>query len=171
MFLNNGQDPEALEQESQKYEFEGDLEADMRLWRQMGPVGKLHNLVKWVRSSPQRSEYFREVIQEAVEVGDDAILLHEASSFELQLLQNNDTRWNSTYLMIERALRKQQQIQTFLHANTSEINPNKRVPEDDTLTFEDWKEFFSDSATTESVSQTSSDHRRCRRIASLNPVG
>ncbi|KAF6781225.1 transposase-like protein, partial [Colletotrichum sojae] len=112
-----GEDSESFEQESQVYEAHGDITNELRLWRKQGPVGKLHNIVKW----------------------GDTYLLHEETKFELQLILNNDTRWNSTYLMIERALKKQSQIQSFLSINQLEADPQKRPPEEDILTFEDWR--------------------------------
>jgi hypothetical protein len=38
-----------------------DWESARALWRQQGPLGKLHNLVKFIRSSSQRKEEFRGV--------------------------------------------------------------------------------------------------------------
>lgn len=133
-----GEDSESFEQESQVYEAHGDITNELRLWRKQGPVGKLRNIVKWVRASPQRSEYFRASISRSVDEG-DTYLLHEETIFELQLILNNDTRWNSTYLMIERALKKQSQIQSFLSMNQLEADPQKRLPEEDILTCEDWR--------------------------------
>ena len=33
-----------------------DIEKSLNLWRRLEPVGKVHNLVKFIQSSPQRSE-------------------------------------------------------------------------------------------------------------------
>jgi hypothetical protein len=132
-----GEDFESFEQESQAYDAMNRIDDDLRHWRKRGPVGKLHNLVRWVRSSPQRSEFFKATIKE----GEDGsgISLSEQSTLELQLLLNNETRWNSTFLMIERALRKQANIQTFLARNLDEIDPQKRIPVEDHLEMEDWR--------------------------------
>ena len=132
-----GEDFEAFEQESQVYEAVDRIDDNLRHWRKRGPVGKLHNLVKWVRASPQRSEFFRATIKELDD--DSGISLSEQSTFELQLLLNNETRWNSTFLMIQRALRKQSDIQTFLARNLDEIDPQKRIPVEDHLDMEDWR--------------------------------
>ncbi|KAF6811298.1 transposase-like protein, partial [Colletotrichum musicola] len=65
------------------------------------------------------SEYFKSFVGESSDT--DGIRLSEESTVELELIQNNDTRWNSTYLMIERALRKHAEIQIFLeHYLTNE---------------------------------------------------
>ncbi|RNJ52544.1 hypothetical protein D7B24_003342 [Verticillium nonalfalfae] len=41
--------------------------------------------------------------------------------------------------MLDRALKKRSDIQSFLQKNLSEPDPHKRIPEDDVLTFEDWR--------------------------------
>lgn len=38
------------------------------VWRARGPIGKLHNLVVFIRASAQRSEAFRKI-----QIGDDKI--------------------------------------------------------------------------------------------------
>ncbi|KAK3938082.1 ribonuclease H-like domain-containing protein [Diplogelasinospora grovesii] len=85
-----GEDFESFEQESQAYETMDRIDDDLRHWRKRGPVGKLHNLVRWVRSSPQRSEFFKATIKEAED--GSGISLSEQSTLELQLLLNNETR-------------------------------------------------------------------------------
>lgn len=132
-----GEDFESFEQESQAYEAMDRIDDDLCHWRKRGPVGKLHNIVRWVRSSPQRSEFFRATIKEGAD--GSGISLSEQSTLELQLLLNNETRWNSTFLMIQRALRKQGDIQTFLARNLNEIDPQKRIPIEDHLDIEDWR--------------------------------
>jgi len=134
-----GEDSESFEQESQALEAAALLDDELQLWRQKGPIGKLHNIVKWVRSSPQRSEYFQSVVHEAVDEDDRSFLLYEQSTYELQLITNNETRWNSTYLMINRALSKHHDISTFLSKNADEADPQKRIPEADCLDAEDWR--------------------------------
>ena len=32
---------------------------DIELWRKRGPLGKIHNIVTWIRASPQRREQLR----------------------------------------------------------------------------------------------------------------
>jgi hypothetical protein len=133
-----GEDSEAFEQESQLLEAADLYDDELRLWRRKGPIGKLHNIVKWVRSSPQRSDYFKASIKEVSDDSSEGFLLHEQSSFELQLVTNNDTRWNSTYLMIERALMKHHDIRAFLSKNEEEPDPQKRLPPEDFLLPDDW---------------------------------
>ncbi|KAG6092947.1 hypothetical protein E4U14_000491, partial [Claviceps sp. LM454 group G7] len=101
-----------------------------------GPIAKLHNFVLWVRSSPQRSQIFTGIFVENLESDHDQDTAESTaeldtaaeSTAELQLILNNVTRWNSTYLMIERALRKHDKIVAFLATNNLETNPNHQVP-------------------------------------------
>src|SRR5450755_4364926 len=53
------------------------------------------------------------------------------------VVRDNDTRWNSVYLMINRALERRPQIDGFTrYAET--LEPDKRVPQEDRLTEQDW---------------------------------
>jgi hypothetical protein len=108
-------------------------------WRRKGPIGKLHNIIKFIRASPQRSEAFRKAAKE-YEAGDvlDGFRLSEESTAELELRQNNATRWNS-YLMIERAWQKQADIQAYIM--TLDMLPDKhsRILDEDRLTTDDWR--------------------------------
>ncbi|KAK7997663.1 hypothetical protein PG989_005703 [Apiospora arundinis] len=132
-----GEDSEAFEQESQAIEQFGHLDDILRFWRRKGPVGKLHNIVKWVRSSPQRSEYFQRCIEE--DLDESSFTLHRESTHELELVLNNETRWNSTYLMIDRAILKHDDVEAFLIKNQLDPDFTRRIPSDDVLVAEDWK--------------------------------
>ncbi|RKK65646.1 hypothetical protein BFJ69_g16099 [Fusarium oxysporum] len=100
-----GDDFEAFEAESQVFDLLGRCEDDLRHWRKKGPVGKLHNVVKFIRSSPQRCELFKRISRENDEAQE--YLLAGESMAELEVVMNNDTRWNSTHFMTSRALVKQ----------------------------------------------------------------
>ncbi|KAG8673969.1 hypothetical protein FPOAC2_07379 [Fusarium poae] len=52
---------------------------------------------------------------------------------------NNETRWNSTYMMIERAFRKQTDIRAFIFATQEEEDGARRIPAEDILSSEDWR--------------------------------
>jgi hypothetical protein len=69
----------------------------------------------------------------------DDYQLSEEPTWDLGLKQNNSTRWNSTYLMIERAVRKRDDINSFVSALDLESDDDKRVPDADRLTADDWK--------------------------------
>ncbi|KAI8404300.1 hypothetical protein FOFC_15795 [Fusarium oxysporum] len=128
-----GEDFETFEAESQVFNFLGRHEDDLRHWRKKGPVGKLHNVVKFIRSSLQRCELFKRISRENDEAQE--YLLAGESTAELEAIMNNDTRWNSTYFMIPRALVKQGDIRAFL------VHPEveKWLPEADMLKGDDWR--------------------------------
>ncbi|KAK5994467.1 hypothetical protein PT974_04942 [Cladobotryum mycophilum] len=132
-----GENSESFEQESQVHTITDNLDNELNHWRKKGPIGKLHNIVRFIRASPQRSAQFKKIVPEEHDHND--FLLHNASPCEVELLLNNETRWNSTYLMIERAIEKQQQIQGFLGQNQLETDRQKRIPDEDILTIEDWR--------------------------------
>jgi hypothetical protein len=90
-----------------------DVDAEtLKKWRKSGPVGKLHNIVHWVRHSPQRRDAFTTVckIQNA-----EGSSLFDPNLSHLKLVVDNDTRWNSVHAMISRALKLRSQITYFYH--------------------------------------------------------
>jgi hypothetical protein len=52
-------------------------------WRKRGPIGKLHNLINWIRYSPQRRQAFQNVTTEEAEVRDGTFSF---SSMKLMLI-------------------------------------------------------------------------------------
>ncbi|EXK25883.1 hypothetical protein FOMG_17497 [Fusarium oxysporum f. sp. melonis 26406] len=120
-------------QRPQVFNFLGRHEDDLRHWRKKGPVGELHNVVKFIRSSPQRCELFKRISRENDEAQE--YLLAGESTAELEVVMNNGTRWNSTYLMISRALVKHGDIRAFL------VHPEveRWLPEADMLKGDDWR--------------------------------
>jgi hypothetical protein len=77
----------------------GSKEEQHRTWQRKGPISKLHNLVMHIMASNSHIALFEskqtEVILEGKETPYTKIL---------RLVTNGGIRWNSTYLMIERAL-------------------------------------------------------------------
>jgi len=59
-----------------------DLETAYQLWQQAGPVGQIHYLVAFIRSTSQRRQDF---------------IRMQGDVQGLQPLLNNQTRWNSTF--------------------------------------------------------------------------
>ena len=108
---------------------------EQNLWRTKGAFGKLHNLIKFVRASPQRQQAFQYEVDS--EVGREANSGEtENSEFGplkpgLQLILDNATRWNSAFLAIQRALRLKKPFQTYLTVT-------RGIPNDDILTDDDW---------------------------------
>ncbi|KAJ0126493.1 hypothetical protein HZ326_30403 [Fusarium oxysporum f. sp. albedinis] len=132
-----GDDAASFELQSEAYDMLERVEEDLEHWRAKGPVGKLHNIVKFIRPSPQRTEAFKAHAKEQEEV--DTYKLAEESTAELEVIQNSATRWNSTYMMIERALVKQSELNSFIQELGLEADASKRVPKADILTSDDWK--------------------------------
>ncbi|RFN44005.1 transposase-like protein [Fusarium flagelliforme] len=132
-----GDDAASFELQSEAYDMLERVEGDLEHWRAKGPVGKLHNIVKFIRASPQRTEGFKAHAREQEEV--DTYKLAEESTAELEVIQNNATRWNSTYMMIKRALVKQSELNSFIQELGLEADASKRVPTADILTSDDWK--------------------------------
>jgi hypothetical protein len=99
-------------------------------WRKLGPIGKLHNLVRYIRASPQRREKFLQLQLETLQAVD-----------AFMVRQNNDTRWNSTHDMIKRALELRGAIDQFIVAAIADQGPSTPAGErldHDQLTPVDW---------------------------------
>lgn len=135
-----GDDADAFELDGDHLEQLDDQERALRHWRRKGPVGKLHNIVRFIRASPQRMEAFKKAgIEEEAGQEPEIFSISEPSRAELELKQNNTTRWNSTYLMIKRAWEKHAQIQTYLNSLELEGPASGRVPVEDHLYPDDWR--------------------------------
>ncbi len=134
-----GQDPESFEREAfteAAFQIE---ERELRFWRKRGAVGKLHNVVRFVRASPQRRELMKTVAGNGY--GDECheLFEEERTAIDVELMQNNETRWNSTFLMIQRAIRKRDQITLFItYLDAQTTDPKLRVPAQDHLSPQDW---------------------------------
>jgi hypothetical protein len=91
----------------------GPSEEDIEQWRKRGAIGKLHNIVVYITLSPQRLQTFT------------------ALTDGLSLLRDNDTRWNSWYKMVERALRpKVRQAITVFCAQEPALQEDVLTPSD-----------------------------------------
>jgi hypothetical protein len=87
----------------EKHHLRGDYAKVEELWRKFGCLGRLHNLVRYIRLTPQRREEFAAIV-----VGGDL------SAFDgLELIQNNSTRWNSWFHSITRALNVRERLELF----------------------------------------------------------
>ena len=56
-----GKDPEAFEAEADSYIHFQQEEKELEAWRRLGPIGKLHNVVRYIQKTPQRREAFLEL--------------------------------------------------------------------------------------------------------------
>jgi len=121
-FLFHSRDNEAIEeairQAKQRSADERSGKKDKVLaaaeWRKMGPLGQLHNLVVFIRSSTTRYQDFKAKAGRSIPL-------------------DNDTRWNSWWLMIHVALRKKTAIMEFVDDNYAECK-------DDWLSRDQWQE-------------------------------
>jgi hypothetical protein len=88
-----------------------------------GPIGKLHNLVTNIKASSAHRALFEskqmEVTDESGETSHTRIL---------RLVTNRGIRWNSTYLMIERAIHLRDALTLY------QSHEDAEVPTDEQLT-------------------------------------
>lgn len=112
-----GEDFPSFNLEVQTYKENSDLLKELRLWRKRGPVGKLHNIVVYINRSPQRRQEFEATLQ-SLDQQDD--------SNHLQLIADNDTRWNSLYDMIVRALRLRERIDRYTDEHRSAVHGSQQ---------------------------------------------
>jgi hypothetical protein len=102
-------------------------EAKLTAWRKKGPVGKLHNTVVHIKSSSSRRLLFESKQRQSD--GDseesDAVKIY-------RVVVDGGIRWNSTYLMIERAMKLKDAIHLYQDDHHSACDSA------DYLTSEDW---------------------------------
>jgi hypothetical protein len=86
-------------------------------WRRLGPLGKLHYAVHYVRHSPQRREAFSNIAQGRLlpeELEEFGAILVDPAIAKLQLQADNATRWHSVFHMIDRALALRDPLDVFI---------------------------------------------------------
>ena len=96
---------------------------EIDIWRKKGPIGKLHNVVKFIRNTPQRREGFISITVNNT--------LTNTDFDHLMVKSDNATRWNSAYDIIHRALKLRRRIDIYCFDHKSSL-------EQDTLTPDDW---------------------------------
>ena len=94
-----------------------DTEVDLQFRRKTSPITRLHNIIKYIRASPQRSQAFQDLSKEL-----EAQFEFDDSTADLEVKSNNETRWNLTYLMIESAVRKQGELKAYIALEKSSGN-------------------------------------------------
>jgi hypothetical protein len=86
-------------------------EIELRNWRRKGPIGRLHNLIRYICHSTSRRELFLKVQREQPE----ALRSERLNAKEAyELIFDNSTRWNSWYDAAERALDLRHAIDDFV---------------------------------------------------------
>jgi hypothetical protein len=145
-----GSDIEAFEH---KLESHVTAEAvELASWRRKGPIGKLHNLIRYIMYSSTRQEAFIRLQEIAIENRGEAP--DEPRQQPLYLIRDNATRWNSWYDAAERAIKLREFIDEFTdeeladyhtklarHARASTQRDPPKQPSllDDKLTPDDWE--------------------------------
>ncbi|EKG09371.1 Ribonuclease H-like protein [Macrophomina phaseolina MS6] len=85
---------------------------DQSGWRSMGPLGKLHNIAVYIRSSTVHSDAWERLAGDALGI-------------------DNATRWNSWYMLLRTALEKKDKVMVFQQEHHKALG-------DDSLTQDDW---------------------------------
>jgi hypothetical protein len=98
-----GRDCEKYLAKLEKHYQRGDYAKVEELWKKFGCLGRLHNLVRYIRLSPQRREEFAAIVMGG----------HLTEFDRLELIQNNSTRWNSWFHSITRALNVRERLEIF----------------------------------------------------------
>ncbi len=121
---------------------------------------KLYIIVIYIRRSPQRREQFIILYAEEVETED----VNSNDEFKKELVRDNDTRWNSVYLMGKRVIKLRDHIIIFLTRNREE-KADKRIDFNNYLTLEDWR------IITETVTLLKSFYDQIKRLQSRAKEG
>lgn len=87
---------------------------DLKRWRRLGPLGRLHNIVVWVQRTPQRMQNFKN------------------DSNGKSLKRDNSTRWNSWLEMLDWCLKP------GLRLAIEKVSFSERDLYDDRLSDHDW---------------------------------
>ena len=93
------------------------------VWRQEGPIGKLHNLVHWIHRSDKLTYRLRVLQEEFLERSDSP---RSRASKPLDVVCVNQTRWLSTFYMIRRALKLRPFLEDLAEKTTIEYNRERR---------------------------------------------
>ena len=109
-----GSDADAFETEVTTIKSQERLSTELKHWRKRGAIGKLHNIVTYIRKTPQRRDEFASLLTEENRAQDEFKAL--------QVVANNATRWHSLFDMIERALRLRHRIDQFVYQNRTAIH-------------------------------------------------
>ena len=123
-----------------------DEKKEREIWRKQGPVGKLHNVVTYIRGTSQRREEFQEKARGELEKQKQhlAATVRPDEDFELatkqplMVVQDNQTRWNSIFSMIQRAFLLKDAIDLFIKRAVEKLSQYSPLPRADELSSNDW---------------------------------
>jgi hypothetical protein len=112
-----GEDVEAFEDSLENVALE---ELELRSWRKKGPIGKLHNLIRYICHSNKRREAFKEIQQRQSQPDGSE---HRRS---YDLIRDNVTRWNSWFDAAQRALNLRPAIDDYLDEELQDYDTRLR---------------------------------------------
>lgn len=141
-----GQNPDAFDRDLKSVDEYNEEVKGRELWRKRGPIGKLHNVVFYIRRTPQRREEFedkvksklqelQDALSDTIQPGEDPGIVQKDP---LMVLEDNNTRWNSVFMMIRRALLLRDPLDLFIKRAVEKPERSKRLPQEDELSSHDW---------------------------------
>jgi hypothetical protein len=112
-----GSDVELFEHELESNVTAEVIELDS--WRRKGPIGKLHNLIRYIYHSTQRQDAFLSIQSASLDSSRDQ---SEPRKQPLHLIRDNRTRWNSWYDAAVRAIELRDAIDEFVDTELTEYH-------------------------------------------------
>ena len=121
------------------YEYAEDIDPQLLMaekhaldtWRRIGPIGKLHNIVHYIRKTPQRRQDWLATTHYLGQL--------DAPGKQLMVIQNNKTRWNSTYKMIERGIKVKERLDQYCYRAIRKKKDQGPLPAQWQLEPDDWQ--------------------------------
>jgi hypothetical protein len=114
-----GSDVDAFEEELTNVTTE---ELELRNWRKRGPIGKLHNLIRYICHSTKRRDLLRSIQLVQVRCLQNSQLPADRPPQIYDLVRDNLTRWNSWYDAAARALKLRVCIEEFIDHELGDYN-------------------------------------------------
>jgi hypothetical protein len=99
--------------ESFEYELKHAVTAEaveLATWRRKGPIGKLHNIIRYILHLSERQDAFLALQTTALELSEE---VENNPRVPLRLIRDNVTRWNSWYDAAVRAIEHRDAIDEF----------------------------------------------------------
>lgn len=106
-----GSDVDAFEEELLNVTAE---EIELRHWRKRGPIGKLHNLIRYIGHSSNRKDLLQSIQLVQGESRQNSDTSAHSNPRTYHLIRDNLTRWNSWYDAACRALQLRASIEEFI---------------------------------------------------------
>jgi hypothetical protein len=141
-----GSDSTSFEDEIEGTQRREDDKKERAIWRKQGPIGKLHNIVKYILTTPQRREEFEEKVRGEIERQKDYLRdtaqpdedVEAVIKYPLTVIRDNATRWNSVFSMIVRAFLLKDPLDLFVKRALEKPANASPLPEEDELLASDW---------------------------------